>query len=315
MPSFDSRPAEGRVAVVLINWNGAGDTLHTLASLDAAIPVAAEAGLEVVPLVVDNGSSDDSVERIRGQRPDVELLETGENLGFAGGNNAGIRHVLEDPEVAWVLLLNTDVEVDPAFLPPLVAACADPDVGAAGPKIFYFEPADRLWAAGGRLRIRETVTEEWGRGEKDGPRWNVARDVTYLTTCCLLIPRDVLVEVGPLDPAYFINVDDADWCRRALDRGYRLRYVPDSRLWHKVAASTAGSYTPFKTFHTGRSNALWIRRHAGPLATVAFILANLAALAAAFLRELPKRNTRSVLSKAKGLWQGLTTPLPPPPTL
>ena len=315
MSSLDSRPPEGRVAVVLINWNGAGDTLDTLASLDAAVAAAAEAGLEVVLLVVDNGSTDDSVKRIRGERPDVELLETGENLGFAGGNNAGIRHVLEDPEVAWVLLLNTDVDVDPGFLPPLVAACAEPDVGAAGPKIFYFDPADRLWAAGGRLRIRETVTEEWGRGELDGPRWNVPRDVTYLTTCCLLIPRDALEDVGPLDPAYFINVDDADWCRRALDRGYRLRYVPESRLWHKVAASTDGSYTPFKTFHTGRSNALWIRRHATLPQAAWFILTNLAALVAAFLRELPKRNTKAVLSKAKGLWQGLTTPLPPPPKL
>lgn len=304
------RPATGRVAVVLINWNGADDTLDTLASLDDAMPVAAEAGLEVVPLVVDNGSGDDSIERLTRERPDVELLDTGDNLGFAGGNNAGIHHALEDPEVAWVLLLNTDVAVDPGFLLPLVEACADRDVGAAGPKIFYFDPPDRLWAAGGRLRIRETVTEEWGRGELDGPRWNIAKDVTYLTTCCLLIPRDALEAVGALDPAYFINVDDADWCRRALDRGYRLRYVPHSRLWHKVAASTAGSYTPFKTFHTGRSNAIWIRRHAGFLQTVLFILANMAALAFALLRELPKGNARAVLSKAKGVWAGLTSLLP-----
>jgi GT2 family glycosyltransferase len=245
----------------------------------------------------------------------VELLETGENLGFAGGNNAGIRCVLRRPEVGWVLLLNTDVDVDPGFLPPLLNACAEPDVGAAGPKIFYFEPRDRLWAAGGRLRIRETVTEEWGRGEPDGPRWNAARDVSYLTTCCLLIPRDVLERVGPLDPAYFINVDDADWCRRALDAGYRLRYVPESRIWHKVAASTAGSYTPFKTFHTGRSNAVWIRRHGGALATAGFVLANLAALAAAFLRELPRGNAAAVWAKARGVWAGLTGELPPPPEL
>lgn len=312
-PAGAVRPPRGRVAVVMVNWNGVADTLDTLASLDAAAAVAAGRGLDVRPLVVDNGSTDDSVPRLARERPDVEVLETGENLGFAGGNNAGIRHVLADPEVAWVLLLNTDVEVAPDFLPPLVEACGDPAVGAAGPKIFYFEPRDRLWAAGGRLRIRETVTEEWGRGEPDGPRWSVPRDVTYLTTCCLLVPRDVLERVGPLDPAYFINVDDADWCRRALDAGYRLRYEPRSVLWHKVAASTAGSYTPFKTLHTGRSNAIWIRRHGGPLATAVFVAANLAALAAAFLRELPKGNTKAVLSKARGVWQGLTAPLPPPP--
>lgn len=315
MPSDPRRDLAARIAVVLINWNGIRDTLATLASLDRA-----QARERMRILVVDNGSTDDSVARLRGERPDasacgIELLETGKNLGFAGGNVVGIRHALQDPTVGYVLLLNTDVEVDPGFLPPLVEACGDPEVGAAGPKIFYFDPPDRLWAAGGRLRIRETVTREWGRGEPDGPRWNAAADVTYLTTCCLLIPRDALERVGLPDPAYFINVEDADWCRRALNAGYRLRYVPQSRLWHKVAASTAGSYTPTKTFHTGRSNALYVRRHGGPLGLAGFLAANLVTLPAAWLRELPRGNARSVVSKAKGVWSGLRAPLPEPPRL
>ncbi len=308
MPALPPRSPDGAIAVVLVNWNGASDTLATLASLDRA-----GAGLDLRPLVVDNGSTDDSRDRLRTARPDVEVLATGANLGFAGGNNAGLRHALADPSVGWALLLNTDVEVAPDFLPPLLAAAADPAVGAAGPKIFYADPPDRLWAAGGRLRVRETVTEEWGRGEPDGPRWDRARDVTYLTTCCLLIPRDALERVGPLDTAYFLNVDDADWCRRALDAGYRLRYVPESRIWHKVAASTAGGYTPTKTFHTGRSNAVWVRRHGGPAARAAFVGANLVALAAALVRELGRGNARAVAAKARGVWRGLTEPLPPPP--
>jgi GT2 family glycosyltransferase len=302
------RDPGARIAVVLVNWNGASDTLATLASLDHA--VGAES-LRVI--VVDNGSTDGSPERLRKARPGLELVETGANLGFAGGNDAGIRKALEAPEVGWVLLLNTDVDVDPGFLAPLVHACEDPRVGAAGPKIYYFDPRDRLWAAGGRLRIRETVAVELGRGKTDSPRWNRPRDVTYLTTCCLLIPRDVLEAVGGLDPAYFINVDDADWCRRALDAGYRLRYAPESRVWHKVAAATKGSYTPTKTFHTGRSNAIWVRRHAGPLGFAAFLAANLLALPVAFLRELPRGNARSVRAKARGILRGLLDPLPSPP--
>lgn len=302
------RDPNARVAVVLVNWNGAGDTLATLSSLDRV--VGAEA-LRVI--VVDNGSTDDSVARLRRERPGLELVETGKNLGFAGGNDVGIRAALEAPEVGWVLLLNTDVEVDPGFLAPLIRACEDPDVGAAGPKIYYYDQPDRLWAAGGRLRIRETVAVELGRGQPDGPRWSRARDVTYLTTCCLLVPRDVLEQVGPLDPAYFINVDDADWCQRALDAGYRLRYEPESRIWHKVAVATAGSYTPLKTFHTGRSNAVWVRRHAGLFGRVRFVVANLLALPVAFLRELPRGNAKAVRSKARGVLKGLKEPLPDPP--
>jgi GT2 family glycosyltransferase len=298
------------IAVVLVNWNGAADTLDTLDSLDRA-----EGGRELRVVVVDNGSRDDSVAVLRRARPELEIVETGANLGFAGGNVAGIRHVLETPEIGWVLLLNTDVSVDPGFLAPLLAACADPGVAAAGPKIFYFDPPDRLWAAGGRLRIRETVTVELGRGEKDGPSFDRPADVTYLTTCCLLIPRDALRRVGLLDPSYFINVDDADWCRRARDAGYRLRYAPESRIWHKVAASTSGSYTPVKTFHTGRSNALYVRRHGGIPGLALFLLANLVTLPAAWLRELPRGNGRAVLAKARGVLCGLLDPLPPPPAL
>ncbi len=310
--SAERRPLEGKVAVVLINWNGASDTLATLASLEAS-----EEAHRLRCLVVDNGSTDDSVTRLGARlgeiRLNAELIETGANLGFAGGNGVGIRRALEDPSIDWILLLNTDVEVDPGFLKPLLEACADPAVGAAGPLIFYFEPRDLIWAAGGRLRWRETVTEEWGNREPLGPKFAAAADVTYLTTCCLLVPRDAMLEVGPLDPVYFINVDDADWCRRASAAGYRLRYVPESRIWHKVAASTGGGYTPTKTFHTGRGNAIFVRRYGGPLACSIFLAANLAALPVAFVREGLRGNARSVRSKAKGLWRGLLDPLPEPP--
>jgi GT2 family glycosyltransferase len=308
MPDEPRRDRGARIAVVLVNWNGAADTLATLASLDRAHGAA-----ELRVVVVDNGSTDGSPARLRRERPEIELIETGANLGFAGGNEVGIRRALADPAVGWVLLLNTDVEVDPGFLAPLLGACADPAVGAAGPKIFYADPPDRLWAAGGRLRIRETVTVELGRGRRDGPRWSRDADVTYLTTCCLLLPRDVLARVGGLDPAYFINVDDADWCRRALAAGYRLRYAPESRVWHKVAASTGGGYTAAKAFHTGRSNAIYVRRHGGRLAMAAFLAANLVALPAAWLREAARGNARAVAAKARGVLAGLSGPLPPPP--
>ena len=246
------------------------------------------------------------------------------NEPMTGGLAAALLPVVELPHsrikenVAKILKTEgyvTDVAVDPGFLPPLLRALDDPRVAAAGPKIFYFDPPDRLWAAGGRLRIRETVTVELGRGELDGPAWNQPADVTYLTTCCLLVSRQALTRVGLFDSTYFINVDDADWCRRALDAGLALRYVPESRIWHKVAASTAGSYTPTKTFHTGRSNALYVRRHGGLLGLAAFLAANLAALPLAWLRELPRGNAHAVAAKARGVLRGLTDPLPEPPRL
>ena len=301
------RDTEALTAIVLLNWNGKDDTLATLASLAAVENVRRHL------ILVDNGSTDGSVAAVEEAYPDVEIIQTGENLGFAGGNIVGMRRALENPEIGFLLLLNTDVEVDPGFLRPLIDACADPEVGAAGSKIFYFDPRDVLWAAGGRLRVRETVTVERGKGRADGPEFQTPCDVSYLTTCCILMPRDAIERVGLLDPAYFINVEDADWCRRATDAGFRLRYVPSSILYHKVAASTQGSYTPFKTFHSGRSNALWVRRHGGTIGMIRFLLANTVALPVAFIRELFHNNTRAVIQKARGIVDGLTAPFPPPP--
>lgn len=308
MPST-LRDPQAPVAAIIVNWNGVEDTLEVLRELE---------GVEGPPLrilVVDNGSTDDSVDRLRSECPEIELIETGENLGFAGGNLAGIRRALQQPDTGWVLLINNDVAVDKGFLPPLIEACLDPGVGASAPKIYYFEPDDLIWAAGGRLRLRETVTEEFGQGLPDGPAFSEARDMTYLTTCCLMIPRDAVERVGPLDPLYFIGVDDADWCRRAQDAGYRLRYVPESRIWHKVAVSTGGSYTPFKTFHTGRSNTLYARRHFGLPGLISFLGVNGIALCAAMIRELSSGNPGSVIAKAKGIWRGLRDPLPEPPRI
>lgn len=304
------RDTSASVSVVIVNWNGASDTLAVLDEL-----AGVRKGVDLRIVVVDNGSTDASVRDLRSSEHHFDLVETGENLGFAGGNVVGLRHAASDSDVGWFLLLNNDVALDPDFLEPLLDACRDPEIAAAGPKIFYHEPAELLWAAGGRLRVRETVTEEFGKGLVDDGQWDQERDVSYLTTCCLLIPRDALEVIGLFDPLFFIGVEDADWCRRAVDSGYRLRYVPDSRIWHKVAVSTGGSYTPFKTFHTGRSNALYARRHFGLGALTTFVFANAAALCVAALRELPRGNLAAVVAKARGVWKGLCEPLTEPPPL
>ncbi len=303
------RDPSAKIAVIIVNWNAAEDTLDVLSQLDGV------AGPELKYVVVDNSSTDDSVARMRAARSDIELIESGGNPGFAGGTVAGVRHAVRNLDVGFVLFLNNDIRIDPGFLPPLLNACLDARVAAAGPKIFYAEPADRIWAAGGTLRVRETVTRELGRGRRDGPPFDRAADVTYLTTCCILIPVDVFERVGLLDPVYFICVEDADWCRRATEAGYRLRYVPESSIWHRVAVSTGGGYTPLRTFHTARSNALFVRRHHGLPGLVGYLLANAVALPVAFLRELPKGNVRAVFAKARGMWRGLFDPLSDPPRL
>ena len=115
-----ARDSNAKVAVIIVNWNASKDALDLLDQLDAV------EGPELEYVVVDNDSTDDSVAVMRAARPELNLLEAGGNPGFAGGTVVGIRKAVEDPRVGFVLVLNSDIRVDPGFLPPLLEACRDP---------------------------------------------------------------------------------------------------------------------------------------------------------------------------------------------
>ena len=227
--------------------------------------------------------------------------------------NAGLRWALAQ-DFDYVLALNNDIEVAPDMLDHMVAAAeADPTVGCVGPKCFYYWDRDRVWSAGGRLRFGESVTKERGMGELDEGQFERSEEVDYINGCAMLVPRHVLEEVGPWDPIFFLSVEDADWCMRMKRRGYSCYYAHKAVLWHMVS-HTVGVYVPSKTFHNGRSTALFVRRYAGPLQWLKFFALLAVAIPFAFLRELPKGNQGAAIAKLKGVWAGLRAPMTEPPT-
>ncbi len=249
--------ANPRVIVVVLNWNGREDTLECLDSLSRVDYQ------EFTVLVVDNGSTDGSEEAIREAFPQYPLLQTGANLGFAGGNNAGIRWALERG-ADHVVLLNNDTVVDPDFLGPLVEmADADPKVGIVGSSIAYEEEPGRLWAYGGGFF---DISTGWVRhlqkpvGRED-LRASGHRQF-YVTGCTMLLRRSLLEEVGALDETYFHFCEDVDLCLRAKAQGYEVAVAESSRLRHKVSATTRVS-SPLFLYYNLRSRLTLVRRH-GP---------------------------------------------------
>lgn len=241
--------------IVVLNWNGREDTLACLRSLSA---VDAPAGTEV--LVVDNGSEDGSEAAIRGAFPTVAFLQTGSNLGFAGGNNAGIGYALDRGAEA-VLLLNNDTEVDPGFLRPLVDRLeTDPRAGIVGAQIAYHHDPGRLWAFGGG---RFDVATGWVRHvqtevDEAELRTRGTRHF-YITGCAMLLRREVLLEVGLLSSEYFHFCEDVDLCVRAERAGWRLVVARESRLLHKVSATTRVS-SPAFLYYNLRSRLTLVRK-------------------------------------------------------
>lgn len=244
--------------VVVLNWNSRDDTL---ACLEAACRAVGDpSGV----ICVDNASSDGSVEAIGETFPGVTLLEAGGNLGFAGGNNVGIRHALREG-AEWVVLLNNDARIDPGAMTAFAEAAArNPAAGILAGKLFYEEPPDRVWFAGQRFFPRIGYSGRargWKR--RDRPRYRREGRTGRAAGALMAVSRAALEGTGLLDEGLFLYVEDVDISLRVAAAGFEVLFVPDAIAWHKVSASTGGEersvaylyYATRNTVHVCEANA------------------------------------------------------------
>lgn len=250
-------PARPRVTIIVLNWNGVADTRECLTSL------AQVSYDNFGVLVVDNGSSDGSEQILKEAWPGIPILQTGANLGYAGGNNAGIREALRDfPD--YVLLLNNDTVVAPDFLDALVeAAEANPAGGFFGPAILSFDDEPRVLALGGANWDQDRCA--FRNLGKNRPLQNqplkTVLPVDYPTGCSLLVRRSVLDKIGLMDERYFLTFEESDWCFRGREAGFLSFAVPAARVQHKVSVSFGGGQSPLMRYFMTRNVLYWGRRH------------------------------------------------------
>jgi GT2 family glycosyltransferase len=214
------------VACILLNWNGWQDTVACLAAL-AKVTYG-----NFSTVVVDNGSRNDSVIRIREACPGIALLETGKNLGFAGGNNVGIRHAL-DQGAEYIWLLNNDTEPYPSALTELVdKALSNPRLGAIGSTLMYAHDPRSVQAWGGG-RINVWIGRSFHTLVPQDDDW-----FDYITAASLLMPRQALEDVGLLDEEFFLYWEDGDLGFRLRKGGWKLGVAAGSIVLHREHAST-----------------------------------------------------------------------------
>ena len=242
--------------IIIVNWNGLRDTLECLSSLSKI------ESKNVVIVVVDNGSADDSVRAIQHKYPNTVLIETGQNLRFSGGSNVGIRLAL-DRGADQIMLLNNDTVVDPAYLSLLTSRLqSSPDIGVVAPKILYFANPTRIWYAGGEISMWTGTMRHLGIRAEDHGCFDTPGETGYASGCCFLARRETFQQIGLLDEAYFMYTEDADWCFRARRAGYRIFFEPRARVWHKVSVSAGGHLSRFKLRHKFLSNMRFFARYA-----------------------------------------------------
>jgi GT2 family glycosyltransferase len=243
------------LAVVVVNWNGRRELPDCFDSLqDADYP-----HLRII--MVDNGSSDDSVAWTLMHHPEVEIIETGENLRWAGGNNVGLRRLRDEGFSGCILLLNNDTIVPGGSLRRLTEALEnDPRAWAATPRICYADNPAVAWYDGGKIGHWSGWVSHSGIRRLTGRLDPTPRYVEYGTGCALLLGPNVLGEVGELDEEFFFYGEDADYSLRIGQAGGRILHVPAALVLHKVSASV-GSQSPRKVWLRSRSHIRLLRKH------------------------------------------------------
>jgi GT2 family glycosyltransferase len=238
------------VYVVILNWNGKEDTLACLRSLE---PVW---GDRTKGVVVDNGSSDGTPAAIRAAYPDMEVIETGVNLGYTGGNNAGLLHALGRGS-DYIVLLNNDTVVDPSFIREMLEVAAASDrIGFVSPKIYFLDSPDLLWFAGAWFSTWIGYGRVTGYRKRDRGQYDSPREIDRPCGCALLVSSSVCREAGLLDPGIFLYFDEVEWALRARKHGFKAYFAPKANVWHKVSSSVGGEGHP-DAFYYGARNTLY----------------------------------------------------------
>lgn len=207
-------------------------------------------------VVVDNDSGDGSVAWLRNALPQVEIAESGKNLGYSGGMNVGMRRALLT-DAAYVLVLNSDTLVDAGTVETLVRGLeGDPSAGAATGTFYYYPETNRIWYAGGDLsywRANAVTRRSLPVGSPRGIA--EAHRVSFLTGCAIVFRTTSLRAAGLFDERYFMYLEDVELCARFIVHGFRLLYVPRALLYHKM---TVDAQTPLKVYFTMRNRLLFL---------------------------------------------------------
>jgi GT2 family glycosyltransferase len=281
------------VSIITINYNQVQVTGELLASLRQVTYPHTEI------LVVDNASPTDDPGFLEQAYPEIKLIRSPVNLGFAGGNNLGIAQA----QGKYLLFLNNDTEVAPGFLEPLVALFETNDrAGCASPKIIY-HGTDNLIQYAGSAGINPWTgrSKTMGQFEKDQGQHNTSRLTGLVDGAAMMIPRKVIRQVGLMPEVYFLYYEELDWCESIKRAGYTCHYEARSRIYHKESVSV-GKTSVLKTYYLNRNRLLYIRRN---LQGWPFCTSSLVFLLAALPRFILLYGINGEWKHVRALWQGL----------
>ncbi len=293
------------VAIILVNWNGYAYTKACIESLGEV----KEPSFQII--LVDNGSQEAEGERLKAHFPQIQLIVNQDNLGFAGGNNVGIRNALEKG-FEQVLLLNNDTTVKPTFLKELQTCIQQSGCGVAQPMILFAHDPHTIWSAGGgwhSLFGRAITRGDRAPFEKYRPQ---TKTLDWATGCCMLVSRKALLEAGLLHEPYFAYFEDVEWSLRIRKAGFTIGLAENAIIYHEAGAASKkqhaeGTLSP-RVFYFHVRNQFFLLRQHSILLGYPYHLLRFLGWGAYFLIRGRFQKLSAVL---KGVREGLFTPLYP----
>jgi GT2 family glycosyltransferase len=248
--------ADPLVVTIVLNNNRREDTLTCLASLEKTTYQNHKI------IVLDNATTDGSIEAVISAFPHVEIVELTRNLGYAGNNNIGI-NIAREKGADWVFVLNEDTRVDPACITEMVAVGErDATVGVVGPMVYHFNEPDVIQSAGGIL------SQAWdpvhlGQNETDQGQYSAPHSVDWISGCAIMVRRTFIEQNGLLDERFFCYEEETEWCLRGKKSDWRIIHVPQAKIWHK---GVQRDYTPkpYVTYYITRNKFLMLNKHQAP---------------------------------------------------
>jgi GT2 family glycosyltransferase len=245
------------INTVILNTNRRDDTLACLESLEKSTYPKNHI------IVLDNASTDGSVEAIRERFPQVEIIQLKENKGYAGNNNVGILAAVKN-NADWIFVLNEDTLLDPNCIEEMVTAAEeDPSAGIVGPMVYHHDEPDVIQSAGGSFGpYLESI--HIAQNEPDRGQFKQPTQVDWVSGCAIMVKREVIEDIGILDERFFYYWEETEWCLRAGRNGWKVLHVPNARLWHK-GVKRDYSPGPSVTYYNTRNHFLMLAKHNAPL--------------------------------------------------
>ncbi|OOG70537.1 glycosyltransferase family 2 protein [Algoriphagus sp. A40] len=303
---------EASVAIILVNWNGFDFTKACLESLGKVdFP-------DFKVILVDNGSQNEEGARLKKTFPEVELIQNSANLGFAGGNNEGIRFALNQG-FSHVMLLNNDTEVEPDFLGEMMLKLNQhPRWGVVQPLILFLHDKKQIWSAGGKWIASICRTITLGDREPISDYRPKKSELDWATGCCMLVSKEAILEAGLLNEQYFAYFEDVEWSLRFQKAGFGIGLAEKAVIYHEAGASSKkihseGTLSARVFYYHVRNQFFLIRGNSQTTGsfskTLGGLIYNLGRFFLWMGYFLFRRRFQKLKAVAQGIRDGLTEPL------